>query len=366
MMKKCISIFLVSILFITAVKAAGGFIDVGPGHAYKDAIYYAYENGIVKGYSDMTYRPDELITRGQFTKIIIGSIIEEGKILMFCSVLTDSGQGVAYSPPPPEFYETKDFSDVNRTDTFGDYICYAKANNIISGYSDGTFRPGNNITLSEASKIIVTTFGLMDPGAELNQYVSELISRNAIPEEVKSRDSYLSRGQMAEIIYRIKNSITNKSFTDLLHSSTRSGRIEFAGKNFIYDMSSEVESIERNASNISIWMLDGSKFDLDYIVNDYGYDELDSNLAINAVLNNPLYQCIGDASNLSIVKTGIENIYNYSIVKSSENCGSDGQNENYHMKVYEDRSNDTEIVQFMFSGIVDDGLDFDSLLRMDN
>lgn len=357
-MKKLVILVSISIIFIFPVRAAGGFIDVGTQDAYRDAVYYAYQNGIVNGYSDMTFRPDNQITRGEFTKIIVNSALSE-----------DERNGNCYS----SFSDVISNPESGIIHPFAFEICYAKGHNIVSGFSDGTFRPNNYITVGEASKIIVNAFKMIDQSnIQIDQtnkfraYLQKLVDLKAIPSEIKSQENSLTRGQMVEIIYRIKNNITNKSFTDLLYSSIRSGRIEFAGKSFIYDMPYEVESIERNGSNISIWMFDGSKFDLDYIINDYGFEELHPNLAINAVLNYSGYQCVGDENSLSVIKTGIENIYNYSIVKSSENCASDGQNENYHMKVYEDRSNDSEIVQFMFSGIIDDSLDFDSLLRMEN
>ncbi|MBP9758274.1 S-layer homology domain-containing protein [Candidatus Dojkabacteria bacterium] len=223
-MKKLLVLGILFLFLFSPVKATLPppafivFSDVS-NHIYEEAIDYVYQERIVNGYSDGTFRPDNLITRGEFTKIIIASTLEEGKMIMLCSIMSDPGPGYVFTAPPPEFYEEKDFIDVKREDTFGDYICYAKTNNIISGYSDGTFRPDENITVGQASKIISNAFGFttasdIDSGNTFLIYIDKLYGRIAIPAEISSKDSYLTRGQMVEIIYRLKNYITNKTQPD--------------------------------------------------------------------------------------------------------------------------------------------------------
>jgi hypothetical protein len=54
---------------------------------------------------------------------------------------------------------TPSFSDVPPSNPFYGYVETAKAHNVISGYADGTFRPNNTVTRGQISKMIVTAFG---------------------------------------------------------------------------------------------------------------------------------------------------------------------------------------------------------------
>ena len=91
----------------------------------------AYSHAVISGYSDGTFRPGNNVTRGQLTKIIVGA---KGWSLV-CPA-----QGT--------------FSDVPRDNPFYCYVETAVSKGIISGYSDGTFRPGNNATRGQICKIV--------------------------------------------------------------------------------------------------------------------------------------------------------------------------------------------------------------------
>src|SRR5207302_3398076 len=51
------------------------------------------------------------------------------------------------------------FSDVHPTDYFYTAVIYLACHGVISGYSDGTFRPYNNTTRGQLTKIIVLAEG---------------------------------------------------------------------------------------------------------------------------------------------------------------------------------------------------------------
>jgi hypothetical protein len=48
-----------------------------------------------------------------------------------------------------------DFTDVPKDYPYYEAINYAKENNIVNGYDDGTFRPDNKISREEFIKIII-------------------------------------------------------------------------------------------------------------------------------------------------------------------------------------------------------------------
>lgn len=56
----------------------------------------------------------------------------------------------------PEGQQT--FTDVPPNSTFWLYIERAAMHNVIGGYSDGTFRPQNDVTRGQSSKIVRNTF----------------------------------------------------------------------------------------------------------------------------------------------------------------------------------------------------------------
>ncbi len=110
------------------------FSDV-TGHEYEYAIDHVQTRGIVSGYDDGTYRPDNLINRAEFTKILVEHLYNEGD---FDAYTTDEC-----------------FTDVPSGEWYTRYVCFAKDNNIISGHPDGSFKPSDNINYVESLKIVI-------------------------------------------------------------------------------------------------------------------------------------------------------------------------------------------------------------------
>jgi hypothetical protein len=93
-------------------------------------------------------------------------------------------------------------------------------NNLISGYSDGTFKPGNQINLAEASKILVNAFGLTkfdcSGCAWYVPYIKALQNQSYIPSTLKTFNQNIKRGEMAELIWRIMEKVHDKPFSQLV------------------------------------------------------------------------------------------------------------------------------------------------------
>ena len=73
-MKKIISALLAAVMFST-VAYAHPFSDVS-GHWAEEEIEYGYENGIISGYGDGLYKPNNSITRAEFIKMLVASLAE--------------------------------------------------------------------------------------------------------------------------------------------------------------------------------------------------------------------------------------------------------------------------------------------------
>lgn len=178
------------------------FSDVPQNHRNKMAIEYLKKEGIIGGYPDGTFQPSKTVNRAEFTKIII-----EAKGIS----ATQSAQ-----------YAGNCFSDVKESDWFSGYVCYAKSQGIINGYSDGEFKPANTINLVEAAKIVVNTLGIETVDPQGNEWYSEalesLSKMDYLPATFNSLTQAVNRGQMSEMVWRILEKIQNKSsveFTDL-------------------------------------------------------------------------------------------------------------------------------------------------------
>lgn len=107
------------------------FSDVEPGHWATGYIATAIEQGLVSGFPDNTFRPNAMATRGQLAKILV-------------KVKGYSTAGI----------NSKTFKDVGSGYWGYEYVEAAAKNGLISGYSDGTFRPGAQITRAEAAALI--------------------------------------------------------------------------------------------------------------------------------------------------------------------------------------------------------------------
>lgn len=108
------------------------FTDVQVSDYFYEAVRYLSCAGVVSGYTDNTFRPYANTTRGQLSKIVV---LAEG-----FPISTSGGPH---------------FTDVPTSNTFYPYIETAYNRGIISGYSDRTFRWGNNVTRGQLCKIVV-------------------------------------------------------------------------------------------------------------------------------------------------------------------------------------------------------------------
>jgi len=124
---------LISLLLSIRVASADvAFSDVYSSDPLNTPLDYLVENNVVEGYGDGTFKPLNLINRAEFTKMIVEGVIGE--------------------TPDPDIYHDC-FTDVT-DDWYAKYVCYAEDQGWIQGYGNGYFKPGDNITKSEAIKIL--------------------------------------------------------------------------------------------------------------------------------------------------------------------------------------------------------------------
>lgn len=187
--KFALGALLLSTLTIGAFAGAPSyFTDVEPYIDNYQAIDYLRSNDIVIGYEDETFKPEQNINRAEFLKIVMEMLeIEPG------------GEGC--------------FEDV-ADQWFAEYVCMAQEEGIIDGYPDGTFKPGDEISFVEAAKIISNIFELEIGETEGKEwfydYVMALDGASVIPYSVADFGDKITRGDMAEMVWRIDNEVTYK------------------------------------------------------------------------------------------------------------------------------------------------------------
>lgn len=186
------------------------FEDVTSDHANADAIFYVKQQGIVKGYDDGTYGPERTINRAEFAKIIGNASLGDRQ---YAQEFWMCSEGEAGPGAMAELQSRNPFKDIDVRAWYAFPVCIALKANYIQGYPDGTFRPSNSINFVEAAKILVKAFGLEAtttiPACEgacpwYEGYVRMLEAHAAIPLSITSFDQQITRGDMAEMIYRLK------------------------------------------------------------------------------------------------------------------------------------------------------------------
>ncbi len=195
-MKKILTILISLVIFAPSVLALS-FSDVSNKHMYYKEIKQLAKDEVVQGYDDDTFKPSKVINRAEFLKIAIG-VVE-----------------------PDLFKKDKDkeeyedcFEDVS-DEWFAPYACYAKEQDWVGGYSDGTFRPENNINFGEALAIIARIFELdvedFDSTEWYYPYQRYFDIFDLVGNIEQSMDFQVNRGEMSHLVYEVQEHLDDMS-----------------------------------------------------------------------------------------------------------------------------------------------------------
>ena len=106
------------------------FIDIAPDAWYKDAVQYAYDNGLMTGVSATEFAPEQTTTRAMIVSILARL------------------EGV-------ESAEAAGFADVDDNDWYATAVNWAANVGVVNGYEDNTFRPNTAITREQLAAILM-------------------------------------------------------------------------------------------------------------------------------------------------------------------------------------------------------------------
>jgi hypothetical protein len=190
---------------------------IDPTAYYYAPVYYLACHGVISGYSDGTFRPFNNTTRGQMAKIVV--------LGFALPIQTPAGAAYTFADNPPG-------------STFFPYIETAVADNIVTGYPCGGvnpqtglpeicdansrpyYRPGNDVTRGQLSKIVVIaamqvqgwtlrnpptpTFSDVPPGSTFYTYIETAVCHgvvNGYADGTFRPVAKAFRGQIAKIVY---------------------------------------------------------------------------------------------------------------------------------------------------------------------
>lgn len=169
-------------------------VEDSPAHHYFEAVMKYSARGMMSGYPDDTFRPNESITRQDAAKLL--SMVLE----LDTKNVRDPG-----------------FKDVSQSSPYYGYIVALVQAGIITGYEDNTFRPEESLTRAQMSKILSIGFDLKDdpttclPFTDINQnqwhmefvralYANEITTGTS--PSTFSPNTPVTRGQMASFVLR--------------------------------------------------------------------------------------------------------------------------------------------------------------------
>lgn len=120
-----------------SVSYAGTFPDVAEGQWYTAGIEWAASCGVVTGYDDGTFLPATSVTREQIALMLYRYAGE------YLGLATD------------ERGELNPFSDGSRVSFWAEEaVCWAVGAGILSGFDDGSLKPGNTATRAEVATML--------------------------------------------------------------------------------------------------------------------------------------------------------------------------------------------------------------------
>ena len=258
-----------SICTMGTISMAADFSDVAEDYAYAEAITTLVDEGIINGYTDGTFKPDNTITRAEFSKLL---------------AVSSAPTGYVFSATTTAF---PDIADMNAEHGWAvPYIAYAVSTKAINGYTDGTFQAGNPVTYGEAVKMIVCTLGY-GPVADTSLtpwyqgYIDIANQIGLTKKAVSLGDNPASRGIVAQLIYNMLDCPQLvQTGTDMsgnpIYSNTGSG-------SSFGDSKDNAQSDEGVIMGVTDYSLDGTAVGRNKVQIDGEVYNLSSNLSIDTV-----------------------------------------------------------------------------------
>ncbi len=211
-------VFLIPVFILTLMigqVAGAAFSDVTTSTSYASSIQWMADNGVIQGYPDGTFMPDQCVNRAEFLKMMyltLGTNI----------IVSDAHAG--------SMYYADYFSDVSPEEWYWPYVDQGIRDEAVQGYPDRTFKPGQCVNRAEAIKMAVVGFDLLNeeslnrgdnvyrdvlPGNNwFDVYIYSAVDRNAVG---KDHVTQLAADSMNEIYFHPGDSMSRKEVAEMLY-----------------------------------------------------------------------------------------------------------------------------------------------------
>lgn len=196
---------IITLVLTTQVSFAVPYSDINKSNKYFFAIEDFTNKAIIEGYEDGTFKSNQPINRAEALKIILKAFNKDSD---------DLG--------------TENFSDVQESDWFYTFVLQGLKHEIIQGYQDGTFKPGNQVLFSESLKMALEADGLEIESVEFKDFHPSVVStdwfakyfsygfnKNFISLETNGSLNPIrpmTRGEFVDLVYKIQATATDEDF----------------------------------------------------------------------------------------------------------------------------------------------------------
>ena len=136
------------------ISGKANFKDISTKDWFAKEVGYLAKYGIIKGYSDNTFKPNESVTRAEFVAMTV----------RFNALFNDVKKGS---------YTVK-YTDVEKGYWAYSDVAYAKHAGWLNGYADGTFKGDNAITRAEVVTVVNKATGRIADEGYINKNLSLL------------------------------------------------------------------------------------------------------------------------------------------------------------------------------------------------
>ncbi|EOD01524.1 S-layer homology domain-containing protein [Caldisalinibacter kiritimatiensis] len=200
------------------------FIDI-KGHKYENELIMAYNAGIINGYEDGTFKPDEKITRQEIAALIVQLL-----------KAIDSKEDLNAS----KSYDYIDAADID--EWVKPYIDYCYENKILKGVSELQINPKGNAT-REQSIILIYRLGIkLDK--DNTESVNDVIAVSHSHSEEKSQELYITdefNNNFSEEIVTAIEEITKNDNVNITDITSKSAVISISNIGMINIVKSKYE-----------------------------------------------------------------------------------------------------------------------------
>lgn len=208
-LNKMVSFIVIAALTVPMALAESGraFQDVDEYNSYGTAIQWMHQEGVIEGYGDGNFGPDNCVNRVEFLKMLFEMLEEDVTVYGDVVLFPDTAAGQWYT----------------------NYVRAAKGQGIINGYPDGTFKPAQCMNRAEAMKMAILAFNNgvipeyrtwhseyddVKEGQWFYDYVDYALSANIVGSEHLYTEGTgynykiaeeMTRAEVAEMLYRIRS-----------------------------------------------------------------------------------------------------------------------------------------------------------------